>query len=192
MATDKLISASNSYTRINETKFSVVRYGNVLGSRGAVIPFFLGHNKVEKIPITDKNMTRFMITLEQAVELVWTAFEKMVGGEIFVNKIPSMGILDIAEATNPGVSHKIIGIRPGEKIHEQMISKDDAPITYEYEKYYKILPSINDWYKDKKRIQDGILVSKDLEYSSDKNIDWMTISQLKNWIKNHRHKIGDI
>ena len=192
LASDKLFIASNSYTRVNETKFSIVRYGNVLGSRGSVIPFFLDHDNNSKLPITDKNMTRFMITLDEAVDLVWMAFEKMVGGEIFVNKIPSMKILDIAEAINSNFQYEITGIRPGEKLHEQMISKDDAPYTYEFNKYYKILPSINDWFKDKNRIQNGVLVDKDFEYSSNKNDHWMTIDNLRNWISTNKDKIGKI
>jgi len=140
------------------------------------------------LPITDKNMTRFMITLEQGIELVWLAFNDMKGGEIYVKKIPSMTITDIAKAVAPKAKQKIIGIRPGEKIHEQMIGLEDAPYTFEYEGYFKILPMINNWSNDKKRIKKGKKVSKDFIYSSEKNDVWMTDKQLSKWlIDNHKN-----
>ena len=127
LASDKLFTASNSsYAGGHKTSFSVVRYGNVMGSRGSVIPFFMSLKDQGELPITDERMTRFMISLDQGVELVWHAFEDMVGGEIYVKKIPSMKITDIAKVIAPQAKHKIIGIRPGEKLHEQMISSEDS------------------------------------------------------------------
>ena len=146
LASDKLFVASNSsYASGNKTRFSVVRYGNVMGSRGSIIPFFYSLKDQNELPITDERMTRFMISLDQGVELVWHAFKDMIGGEIYVRKIPSMKVIDIAKTIAPRVKHKIIGIRPGEKLHEQMISSEDANSTYEYTNYYKILPQINEW-----------------------------------------------
>ena len=139
LASDKLFIASNAESSNERTKFSVVRYGNVIGSRGSVLPFFLSKVNEDALPITDVSMTRFMITLESAVELVWSAFEDMYGGEIYVKKIPSMSIADIAKAVSPKAKFDIIGIRPGEKLHEQMIGFEDAPYTYEYGDHYKIL-----------------------------------------------------
>ena len=127
-------------------------------------------------------MTRFMITLEQGVNLVWHAFEDMMGGEIYVKKIPSMSIVDIAKAVSPTATHKIIGIRPGEKLHEQMIGLEDAMHTYEYTDYYKILPMIHQWSSDPTRIKDGLKVSSDFQYTSDRNQEWMSVEQLKLWI----------
>ncbi len=192
LASDKLFVAANSYNNLNNTKFSVVRYGNVMGSRGSVIPFFISQIPNGELTITDERMTRFMISLEEGVKLVWHAFDDMLGGEIYVKKIPSMNIIDIAQAIAPKARHKIIGIRPGEKIHEQMIGSEDAPYTYEYENHYKILPAIHNWSKDKKRIKDGKLVSDDFTYSSDNNKDWMSINQLVNWIESKKGKIGII
>ncbi len=142
LASDKLFIAGNSYAGSNSTRFGVVRYGNVMGSRGSVIPFFSGIPRGEKIPITHPDMTRFMISLEDAVELVWHSFADMVGGEIYVKKIPSMKVTELAKTIAPYAEHEIIGIRPGEKLHEQMIGSEDAPFTYEYSEHYKILPSI--------------------------------------------------
>lgn len=144
------------------------------------------------LPITDARMTRFMITLEQGADLVWHAFEDMVGGEIYVKKIPSMNITDIARAVAPEAHHKIIGIRPGEKLHEQMIGAEDAPHTYEYKDYYKILPAIHNWSHDPVRINGGKMVSPDFIYCSDSNTDWMTIDALRIWIDQNRDKVGKI
>ena len=183
LASDKLFTASNSsYAGGHKTCFSVVRYGNVMGSRGSVIPFFNSLKDQKQLPITDERMTRFMITLEQGVELVWHAFKDMVGGEIYVKKIPSIKVVDIAKVISPQAKHKIIGIRPGEKLHEQMISSDDSYSAYEYFDYYKILPQINEWGKDNLRIKDGKKVSEGFVYSSDNNKEWMTKSHLKKWI----------
>ena len=137
-------------------------------------------------------MTRFMISLEQGVELVWHAFEDMLGGEIYVKKIPSMKVTDIADTILPKAKHKIIGIRPGEKLHEQMISSDDANTTYEYNNYYKILPQINEWANDNLRIKGGKKVPEDFIYSSDNNSEWMTKSDLKKWIDENKNYIGKI
>ena len=184
LTSDKLFIAGNSYTGNSETCFSVVRYGNVMGSRGSVIPFFLKEAVKGVLPITDKRMTRFMITLEQGVELIWHAFEDMVGGEIYVKKIPSMMVTDIALAIDPKASHNIIGIRPGEKLHEQMIGSEDAPYTYEYDDHFKVLPNIYNWSKDPVRINNGKLVNPDFTYASDNNKEWMSIDTLKKWLKN--------
>ena len=193
LASDKLFTASNSsYASGHNTSFSVVRYGNVMGSRGSVIPFFQSLKEKGELPITDERMTRFMISLEQGVELVWHAFEDMLGGEIYVKKIPSMKVTDIADTILPKAKHKIIGIRPGEKLHEQMISSDDANTTYEYNNYYKILPQINEWANDNLRIKGGKKVPEDFIYSSDNNSEWMTKSDLKKWIDENKNYIGKI
>jgi len=192
LASDKLFVAGNSYSGRNKTRFAVVRYGNVMGSRGSVIPFFLSVAGKRALPITDPRMTRFMITLEQAVDLVWRAFEDMVGGEIYVKKIPSMTITQIAEAVAPAARHEIVGIRPGEKLHEQMIGIEDAPHTYEYPEYYKILPAIHQWSDDPVRIGDGSKVDPDFVYRSDTNPDRMSVQTLKEWIELNRGMIGKI
>ena len=190
LASDKLFIAGNSYGGPQGTVFAVVRYGNVMGSRGSVIPFFLNIAGKGALPITDERMTRFMITLEEGVSLVWRAFEDMVGGEIYVKKIPSMKVTDIALAISPDSKHEIIGIRPGEKLHEQMISCEDAAHTYEYDDYFKILPAIHGWSQDPARINGGKLVSADFSYTSDNNKEWMTIDCLREWIGINREKIG--
>jgi len=165
-----------------------------MGSRGSVIPLFMSLEEEDKssFPITDMNMTRFMITLEEGVELVWHVFKDMVGGEIYVKKIPSMKITDIAEAVNKNAKLEIIGMRPGEKIYEEMISLGDGPYTYEYKNHFKILPSINDWNLDPKRINNGVKVSKGFTYSSEKNTAWMSVDTLKKWIENNKEFIGKI
>lgn len=190
LTSDKLFVAGNSYSGAQGTRFSVVRYGNVMGSRGSVIPYFLSLADKGVLPITDPRMTRFMITLEQGVELVWNAFNDMVGGEIYVRKIPSMTITDIAQAAVPGARHETIGIRPGEKLHEQMISAEDAYYTYEYPDYYKILPAIHGWGEDPARIQGGRRVPEGFTYSSDNNPDWMDVDTLAQWIAQHRDRLG--
>jgi UDP-N-acetylglucosamine 4,6-dehydratase len=192
LASDKLFVAANAYAGTHKSRFAVVRYGNVMGSRGSVIPFFLSLADTGVLPITDPRMTRFMITLEQGVELVWHAFEDMEGGEIYVKKIPSMSILDLAMATVPTAKHKVIGIRPGEKIHEQMISLDDAPYTFSYENYFKILPMIHNWSSDPVRIKNGAMVPENFTYTSDNNTEWMTMEALKKWIVANKTKIGAI
>ena len=193
LASDKLFVASNStYARGNATRFSVVRYGNVMGSRGSIIPYFISLKNKDELPITDVKMTRFMISLEQGVNLVWHALRDMVGGEIYVKKIPSMKIIDIAKVISPKSKYKIIGIRPGEKLHEQMISLEDSYSTYEYLDYYKILPQINNWGKDKKRIKKGKKVLKGFIYNSNNNTQWMTKNELKKWIETNKKFIGII
>lgn len=192
LASDKLFIAANSYGGQHETMFSVARYGNVMGSRGSVIPFFQNVAHTGTLPITDRRMTRFMISLEQGVELVWHALEDMKGGEIYVKKIPSIGIEDIARAVAPNAAHKIIGIRPGEKIHEQMIGVEDAPHTYEYDDHFKILPSIHAWSSAADRISGGKKVADGFVYSSDNNNDWMTIEQLQEWLAANTSDIGKI
>lgn len=193
LASDKLFVASNSsYAGGHETRFSVVRYGNVMGSRGSVIPFFMSIKDSGVLPITDPRMTRFMISLEQGVELVWHAFEDMVGGEVYVKKIPSMKMTSVAAVVAPDAELEIIGIRPGEKLHEQMISAEDSHFTYEYPDHYKILPQINDWGNDILRIKDGVKVPAGFVYASDTNEVWMAESELKEWIAIHENSIGKI
>lgn len=192
LASDKLFVASNAYSGEHGTRFAVVRYGNVMGSRGSVIPYFLSIKDTGVLTITDPRMTRFMISLEQGVELVWHAFDDMVGGEIYVKKIPSMTMTDLATAVSPTAEQKIIGIRPGEKLHEQMISSEDAFHTYEYPEHFKILPAINGWDETPERIKDGKKVSEGFVYTSDNNSEWMSIEQLQAWIKANRDKIGKI
>jgi UDP-N-acetylglucosamine 4,6-dehydratase (inverting) len=192
LTSDKLFIAGNSYVGRDDACFGVVRYGNVMGSRGSVIPYFLTLVNDGVLPITDSRMTRFMITLEQGVELVWHAFADMVGGEIYVKKIPSMKIVDIATAIAPNARQDTVGIRPGEKLHEQMISPEDAAYTYEYADHYKILPAINHWHRDVKRIGNGKLVPANFTYCSNNNVDWMTIDTLRAWIDENREKIGRI
>lgn len=192
LASDKLFVAGNSYSGAHGTRFGVVRYGNVMGSRGSVIPFFLSLADKGALPITDARMTRFMITLEEGVELVWHAFEDMVGGEIYVKKIPSMKLTDIALATVPDAKHDIVGIRPGEKLHEQMIGAEDALHTYEYPEHYKVLPAINGWSNDQNRIKDGTKVTEDFTYCSDNNTEWMSVETLHNWVVQHQDKVAKL
>jgi UDP-N-acetylglucosamine 4,6-dehydratase/5-epimerase len=192
LASDKLFVAANAYAGTHQTRFSVVRYGNVMGSRGSVIPFFMSLAHTGVLPITDPRMTRFMITLEQGVELVWHAFEDMQGGEIYVKKIPSMTITDIADAVAPDAEHKIIGVRPGEKIHEQMIGPEDAPYTYAYTDHFKILPMIHNWSNDPMRIRDGVKVEEGFAYTSDNNQEWMSVETLRQWVEAKRNQIGVI
>ncbi len=192
LASDKLFIAGNHYAGGKDTRFSVVRYGNVMGSRGSVIPFFMSIKDQKEMPITDSRMTRFMISLDQAVELVWHAFEDMIGGEIYVKKIPSMKVTDLAKVIAPNTKQKIIGIRPGEKLHEQMISSEDALSTFEYSEHFKILPQIHDWHLDSMRIKDGKKVPDGFVYASDTNADWMSDKSLQTWIEENREKIGKI
>ena len=192
LTSDRLFVSGNSYTGSHNTKFSVVRYGNVMGSRGSVIPFFISIKGKKEFPITDNRMTRFMISLEEGVELVWHAFDDMEGGEIYVKKIPSMKVTDVALAVNENTKQEEVGIRPGEKLHEQMIGIEDALYTYEYPGHFKILPSINDWSKDEARIGDGIKVPENFMYTSDNNKEWMKVSELQDWIEVNKNKIGSI
>tara|TARA_X000000950_G_scaffold285173_1_gene390308 strand:- start:1120 stop:2115 length:996 start_codon:yes stop_codon:yes gene_type:complete len=191
LASDKLFVASN-VGGDKTTRFAVVRYGNVMGSRGSVIPFFMKRRETGELPITHPDMTRFMISLEDGVDLVWKAFDDMHGGEIYVKKIPSMKVVDIASTIAPEADQPIIGIRPGEKMHEQMIGIEDAPHTFSYDGYFKILPAINDWSSDPLRIGDGKKVPDDFSYTSDNNAEWMTRDALGAWIKANSDKIGVI
>lgn len=190
LASDKLFVSGNAYAGEHDTRFSVVRYGNVMGSRGSVIPFFQSLKEKGKLPITDPGMTRFMISLEQGVELVWHAFDDMFGGEIYVKKIPSMNIIDLANVVVPSAEHEIVGIRPGEKLHEQMIGEEDSASTYEYKEHFKILPVINGWDKDPRRMKDGVLVPQGFTYSSENNTEWMSSGELESWISKNNTKIG--
>ena len=192
LTSDRLFVSGNSYTGSHNTSFSVVRYCNVMGSRGSVIPFFISIAKDGVLPITDNRMTRFMISLEEGVKLVWHAFDDMKGGEIYVKKIPSMKVTDVALAVNNKAKQKEVGIRPGEKLHEQMIGQEDALYTYEYPEHFKILPAINNWSNDPERIGSGKKVDPEFVYCSDSNKEWMEISELQDWIEKNRNKIGNI
>ena len=192
LASDKLFVAGNSYAGGHQTRFAVVRYGNVMGSRGSVIPFFMSIRDKGVLPITDERMTRFMISLEQGVELVWHAFDDMEGGEIYVKKIPSMKVTDLAQVIAPEARLDYVGIRPGEKLHEQMIGEEDSFHTYEYPEHFKILPAIHEWDRDKNRIKNGKKVEEGFSYTSDNNPDWMTPTELQTWIELNREKIGSI
>ena len=188
LASDKMFTASNAYSGEHGTRFSVVRYGNVLGSRGSIIPLFTELKSVGILPITDKRMTRFFITLDEAVETVELAFNKMVGSEIFVKKIPSIKIIDIANAIVPGCKIDEIGMRPGEKLHEQLISSDESPYTYEFKEYYKILSPLNEWDTSLKRIRGGKKVEEGFTYTSDKNDVWLKNKDLTDWLKTFEKK----
>lgn len=192
LASDKLFVAGNSYAGGHDTRFAVVRYGNVMGSRGSVIPFFLSIRETGVLPITDERMTRFMITLEQGVELVWHAFDDMEGGEIYVKKIPSMKVVDLATAIAPEAEQKVVGIRPGEKLHEQMIGEEDAFHTFEYDEYFKILPAIHNWTSSEARIKNGQKVAPGFSYTSDNNTEWMPKEELQRWVAANSGKIGNV
>ena len=184
LASDKLFIAGNSYAGKKATRFSVVRYGNVMGSRGSVLPLFFDRaSRGLPLEITDSRMTRFMITLEHGVEMVAIALDDMVGGETYVRKAPSMSITDIAEAFGHENERVEIGIQPGEKLHEQMIGAEDAMNTYDYGDYYKILPTINLWDRGADMVKGGQLVPADFEYVSDANDSWMSIDELQSWIR---------
>jgi UDP-N-acetylglucosamine 4,6-dehydratase (inverting) len=183
LVSDKLFVAGNSYSGLQGCRFSVVRYGNVMGSRGSVIPFFQSLEPGTPVPITDPRMTRFMISLEEGVQLVWHALEDMRGGEIYVKKIPSMKVTDIAKTIHPGRELKTVGIRPGEKLHEQMIGVEDSLTTYEYMDYYKILPAINTWARDSDFVGSGKLVEEGFTYTSENNAVWMSNEALIEWLR---------
>lgn len=189
LCSDKLFIAGNAYVGSQDTRFSVVRYGNVMGSRGSVIPLFLSLAQTGELPITDERMTRFMISLNQGVELVWLALDDCFGGEIYVRKIPSMKVVDVARAVAPQARLKMVGIRPGEKLHEQMISLDDSRSTYEYDTYFKIFPQI-DFLRNRataidevdRALKVGKPCAADFVYSSDTNSEWMSVSELQRWL----------
>ena len=180
LASDKLFVAANNMAGSRKTRFSVVRYGNVIGSRGSVVPFFkkLIKEGAREIPITDIEMTRFMITLQQGVDFVLKNFERMKGGETFIPKIPSMKIIDVANALAPNLPHKIIGIRPGEKIHETMCPSDDSHITYEFADYFVIAPTIQFNFITDFSVnalgESGKLVQRGFEYNSGSNTEWLS------------------
>lgn len=177
LCADKLFIQGNAYAGERDTRFSCVRYGNVIASRGSVIPLFLKQREKGVLTITDKRMTRFWITLDQAVNLIFKAFNYMQGGEIFIPKIPSMRIIDLAKAICPKCQIKTIGIRPGEKLHEALTGEDEARNTIEYKGIYVVLPSFSWWsrsnYKGAKALPDGFV------YTSDKNELWMTVEELR-------------
>lgn len=186
LASDKLFIAANNIKGKRDLKFSVVRYGNVMGSNGSVIPFFLKKRSEGVLPITDKNMTRFNISLDGGVDMVFHAIEHAWGGEIFVPKIPSYRIMDVAEAICPDCEKKEIGIRPGEKVHEEMITSSDAFFTYDLGTYYAILPS-RPVFKLNKYIEENnaIKVPVGFSYNSGENTEWETIESMRELIKNH-------
>ena len=180
LCSDKLFIAANSYSGYHGTRFSIVRYGNVVGSRGSVIPFFLKMRKTGVLPITDPRMTRFWITLEQGVQFVLKSLERMKGGELFVPKIPSMNIMDLAKALAPDCRTEIVGIRPGEKLHEVMVPEDDAHHTLEYDDYFAILPTFHDW--DMRAFMEGNggkPCPDGFRYSSDTNSRWLSVEELR-------------
>lgn len=184
LVSDKLFCAANSYGGSDGTRFAVVRYGNVAGSRGSVIPFFqnLIDRGENKLPITDYRMTRFWISLEQGVELVIKALEEARGGETFISKIPSFKITDLADAMLPGCEKPEVGIREGEKLHEIMVTREDSLYTYEYENHFIVYPHYN-WWGKKDIIPGGTLVKPEFEYSSGSNSEWLNVEQLKEKLK---------
>ena len=186
LASDKLFVAANNIKGWNPIRFSVVRYGNVMGSNGSVIPFFIKKKKENVLPITDPNMTRFNISLQGGVDMVMHALEHAWGGEIFVPKIPSYKITDVAQAIGPNCEHKIIGIRPGEKVHEEMITSSDSFYTYDLGKYYTILPSTPNWkIRDFIESFKAIKVDLGFSYNSGENTEWETVTSLRESIKTH-------
>lgn len=184
MVSDKLFCAANSYRGESGTVFSVVRYGNVAGSRGSVIPFFkkLIDEGATELPITDLRMTRFWISLEQGVELVVKALEESKGGEVFISKIPSFKITDLAEAMLSGCVIKEVGIRPGEKLHEVMVTKEDSLHTYEYDKHFVVYPEYSSWGKID-IMSGGTPVNEGFEYSSGNNSEWLSVEDIKRLLK---------
>ena len=184
LVSDKLFCAANAYGGAEGTRFAVVRYGNVAGSRGSGIPFFqnLINQGVKELPITDFRMTRFWISLEQGVELVIKALEEAHGGETFISKIPSFKITDLAEAMLPGCEKKEVGIREGEKLHEIMVTREDSMHTYEYEKHFIIYPHY-DWWRERDLIPGGKPVAPEFEYSSGTNTEWLSVEQLREHMK---------
>jgi UDP-N-acetylglucosamine 4,6-dehydratase len=184
LCSDKLFVAANNYSGRHETRFSVVRYGNVVGSRGSVIPLFLKMRSGGTLPITDKRMTRFWITLDSGVEFVLKSLERMAGGEIFAPKIPSMKLVDLAHAIAPECELHEVGIRAGEKLHEVIVGEDDARHTLEYDDYYVILPAFHDWDSESymkrnggRRAADGFM------YSSDTNTQWLSVDDLRGMLQ---------
>ncbi|WGT40569.1 UDP-N-acetylglucosamine 4,6-dehydratase (inverting) [Lysinibacillus sp. 1 U-2021] len=177
LASDKLFVAANAYVGDKKTSFSVVRYGNVVGSRGSVVPFFKKVKETGRVPVTDERMTRFWITLDQGVQFVLDNLKRMHGGEIFVPKIPSMKVMDLARAIAPECEIEIMGIRPGEKLHEAMIMEDDARHTVEFDDYYIIQPEFSWWSKN--YAEGGKALPDGFAYTSDNNNDWLTVEELR-------------
>lgn len=177
LCADKLFVAGNHYAAHSPTRFSVVRYGNVMGSRGSVIPLFKQLGPTGVLPVTDRRMTRFWITLGQAVDLVVNAFDRMQGGELYVPKIPSMRIVDLAEALAPDARLEEIGIRPGEKLHEEMISLDDARRTREFDDHYVVYPVLAEWAQAPQ--MDGVPLPEGFSYNSETNDQWLTVEELR-------------
>ncbi len=185
LVSDKLFIAANAYSGLRDTRFSIVRYGNVAGSRGSVIPFFrslVDAGKTE-LPITDFEMTRFWISLEQGVQLVIKALAESRGGETFIAKIPSFKITDLAKAILPTCTLKEVGIREGEKLHEVMITREDSLHTYEYEKHFVVYPHMS-WWDDGRAVPGGKPVARGFEYSSGKNDQWLSVENLQTLMKN--------
>ncbi len=186
LASDKLFVAANNITGWNPIRFSVVRYGNVMGSNGSVIPFFIKKRKEGVLPITDPNMTRFNISLQGGVDMVMHALFNAWGGEIFVPKIASYRITDVAKAIAPSCEHRVVGIRPGEKVHEEMITPSDSFYTYDLQKYYTILPSVTKWKLDDFLKEfNGRKVPAGFAYNSGDNTEWETVDSLRALIKEH-------
>ncbi|WP_282787936.1 UDP-N-acetylglucosamine 4,6-dehydratase (inverting) [Flavobacterium croceum] len=186
LTSDKLFIAANNIRGKQDIKFSVVRYGNVMGSNGSVIPFFMSKRKEGVLPITDPNMTRFNISLQGGVDMVLHALDQAWGGELYVPKIPSYKILDVAQAIGPDCEHKIVGIRPGEKVHEEMITASDSFTTYDLGKYFVILPQTTHWNLDEfiKKFN-AKLVPQGFNYTSGDNTEWETVDSLRTLIKEH-------
>lgn len=186
LASDKLFVAANNIKGWNPIRFSVVRYGNVMGSNGSVIPFFINKKKEGVLPITDREMTRFNISLQGGVDMVMHALFNAWGGEIFIPKIPSYRILDVAEAIAPECEHKVVGIRPGEKVHEEMITSSDSYYTYDLGKYYTILPASHNWsLEDFMKQHNAVKVPAGFAYNSGENTEWETVQSLRLLIKEH-------
>lgn len=180
LCSDKLFVAANSYVGAHRTRFSVVRYGNVVGSRGSVIPLFQQRRKTGKLPITDPRMTRFWITLDRGVQFVLQCLGEMHGGEIFVPKIPSMKLIDLARVIGPECDMEIVGRRPGEKLHEVMVTEEDAQNTVEYDDFFAILPTVRNWAQDEIRDNNGGRPCPEgFRYSSDTNTRWLTVAELE-------------
>jgi UDP-N-acetylglucosamine 4,6-dehydratase (inverting) len=189
LCSDKLFVAANNIKGFRDIKFSVVRYGNVMGSNGSVIPFFLGKRKEGVLPITDPNMTRFNISLQEGADMVLHAMETAWGGEIFVPKIPSYKITDVAKAIGPNCEHKIIGIRPGEKVHEEMITSSDSFSTYDLGKYYAILPQVTSWdLKEYINVFNAKSVAIGFQYNSGDNTEWVGVEEIRSLIQTHVDK----
>lgn len=186
LTSDKLFIAANNIKGKQDIKFSVVRYGNVMGSNGSVIPFFMKKREEGVLPITDVNMTRFNISLQGGVDMVLHALDTAWGGELFVPKIPSYRILDVAQAIAPNCEHRVIGIRPGEKVHEEMITSSDSFTTYDLGKYYVILPQVTNWnLEDYKHAFNAKLVPQGFSYTSGENTEWETVESMREQIKEH-------